>query len=670
MGRKRTKAFVPSAETFFTSLRQAMSQNAAQFSDPYSQNWAARAAIGAVYRVIRGVPLVGMAGDRRKPKDARQVNDNSPLALLLSRPNPMQSNGEFSASLVAYQMLEGAAYVMLYGQGGGFWTRDERALPTEMLPVDSRSVTVDRRNLRTNIIETYRVAGFTGIVPADAMLVMRDFNPRDLQCGSASLASVWAAMESDRLMDVFASALLNNGASPGMIIALKSDPGQSVKDDLRASFDDRHRGANKAGRTAVIGAELDLKPWPAQTAKDMEATAARDRNRDLVKAVLGVTDYEVGRVADYNRANSEAARAWLWTNTLLPMLNAIEDAMWSHVFEPISRGSRAAEWPAFDLSQVAALRGDLNTTATTAATLVGAGYDAEAVSEKLGLNLPVADYEEPEPPPPAEPVKSGLVIITKKARPIKPLPRRVALRLQQQWADHAERKLGVRWRRFTRKRYEETIRLVRNLTDLGPLPAATVERLVGAQDVWRAEARAAAESLRTTGASLVGNVEMELGGFARIDVGQEAYQLAAARRVGQMVNVGDKLRVRVRESIIRGIAEAEAGLDVDGLEKIIQQRFGARLPSNAATVARTEVGIFASDVRRSLMVAEGVDEHEWSAAMDEHTRETHRAVDGERRPMNERFSNGLMHPLETGAPAGEVVNCRCVELPYMREIEE
>ncbi len=689
MGRKKNKAFIPSAETFFTTLRQAMASAADRFVDPWSQNWAARAAVGAMYRVVRGVPFVGKRGRRDKPKEAVIVSDNSPLSILLAKPNPIQSGGEFVSSLVAYQMLDGAAFVLLY-DANGFWTREAKTIPREMLPVDPRIVSVDQRDQKTGLIKTYRVAGFPTPIAAESFVVMREFNPRDIQIGSSPLSAVWSAMESDRLMDVFTSSLLNNGASPGMIVKLKTDPGESVKKDLRESFDDRHRGANKAGRTAVIGADLDVLPYPAQNAKDMDATASRDRWRDAVKAVLGVTDYEVGRVADYNRANSEAARAWLWTNTILPMLQAIEDSLWAHVFEPLSRGRSVAEWAGFDLSGVAALNSVEGTTATTAATLIGAGYDAEAVSAKLGLNLPVADYEETEPDPDPEPTanatdsesesddsdeseddaKSGLVIITKKAKPIRPLPKRVALRLQNQWADHAERKLGVRWRRFTRKRYEETIRLVRNLTDLGPLPAATVERLVGAQEVWRAEARAAAESLRTTGATLVGNVEMELGGFARLDVGQEAYQLAAAKRIGQMVNVGEKLRVRVRESIIRGIAEAEAGLDVDGLEKIIQQRFGARLPSNAATVARTEVGIFASDVRRSLMVAEGVDEHEWSASLDEHTRETHRAVDGERRPMNERFSNGLMHPLESGAPAGEVVNCRCVELPYMREVEE
>lgn len=272
--------------------------------------------------------------------------------------------------------------------------------------------------------------------------------------------------------------------------------------------------------------------------------------------------------------------------------------------------------------------------------------------------------------PPVEPTKSGPHIWVKRDKPSKP-SRAFALRIQRQWADQAERRLGVKWRTFTGKRYAETVRLVRNLADVGPVSPSVVETIMGDAAAWREGAKAAAESgLKGSGARLVDNFGAELGGFRRLDVGQEAYQVAAARRVGQMVEVGTQLRRRIQGSISRAIADAGTdGVSVDALERVLEQRFRGVLPSNAATVARTEVGMFSSDVRRSLMVAEGVDEHEWSASMDEHTRDDHRQVDGERKPIGTRFSNGLLYPLESGAPAAQVINCRCVELPYLREAE-
>ena len=53
---------------------------------------------------------------------------------------------------------------------------------------------------------------------------------------------------------------------------------------------------------------------------------------------------------------------------------------------------------------------------------------------------------------------------------------------------------------------------------------------------------------------------------------------------------------------------------------------------------------------------------QWMATLDKHTRESHRALDGEVTPLNKAFSNGLMYPGDTkwGAnmPA-EIYNCRC-----------
>lgn len=679
----RRKAYGSDPAMFFATLRQLMATHAEKLSDPWTQNPFVRSIVGSYYRIVRGVPLIGVAGSKPGDEEAQPLGDADPLSLLLAHPNPMQTGGEFAGSVFGYALIEGVAYVICYGKSG-LWTPKDGDVPREMLPADPRVVSIKERDPVSGLVKTYEVPtanGRTMPVPAESMVVLTDFNPRDLQCGSSPLASVWSAMEADRMMDQFAAALLENGANPGTLISLKATPSEREMASLRAQFDDKHKGARKAGRTAVVGPDVTLTAFPAQTAKDMQATESRDSYRDRIKAVLGATDYEVGRVADYNRANSEAARAYLWTNLILPTLEWIEAKFWARVFEPLARGKPTARWMKFDLSKVAALRPMLDMTATTAATLVGAGYDAEAVSEKLGLDLPVAEIDEPEPPPPVvvdqpppvEPAKSGPHIWVKRDKPKpKPISRTAAKRINDQWRRHAERRLGVKWRKFTGARYAETVRLVRNLSDLGAVSPSLVDQVMGDAATWRREAEAAAKSgLSGAGSGLVDNLGLELGGFKRIDVGQEVYQAAALRRVGQMVEVGSQLRTRIRDSVTRAIADAGTdGVSVDELEKILAQRFKGRLPSNAATVARTEVGMFSSAVRRDLMVAEGIDEHEWSASMDEHTREDHRAVDGERRPLGQRFSNGLLYPLESGAPPEQVINCRCIALPYMREADE
>lgn len=49
----------------------------------------------------------------------------------------------------------------------------------------------------------------------------------------------------------------------------------------------------------------------------------------------------------------------------------------------------------------------------------------------------------------------------------------------------------------------------------------------------------------------------------------------------------------------------------------------------------------------------------WSAQIDSRTRDSHRKVNGERRNIHEKFSNGLMYPGDPDGAGAEVYNCRC-----------
>lgn len=53
---------------------------------------------------------------------------------------------------------------------------------------------------------------------------------------------------------------------------------------------------------------------------------------------------------------------------------------------------------------------------------------------------------------------------------------------------------------------------------------------------------------------------------------------------------------------------------------------------------------------------------QWDSTLDGRTRESHAAVDGEIRDLDEKFSNGLRFPGDPWGGAAEVVNCRCALL--------
>ncbi|MEA3464289.1 MAG: phage minor head protein, partial [Patescibacteria group bacterium] len=90
----------------------------------------------------------------------------------------------------------------------------------------------------------------------------------------------------------------------------------------------------------------------------------------------------------------------------------------------------------------------------------------------------------------------------------------------------------------------------------------------------------------------------------------------------------------------------------------IKKTYGNINKTRAGTIARTEVqgitqkGTF-EGYKQAMMPIKI-----WVAVMDSSTRDSHAYLDGEERPIDMPFSNGLMYPGADG-PASEVINCRC-----------
>ena len=57
---------------------------------------------------------------------------------------------------------------------------------------------------------------------------------------------------------------------------------------------------------------------------------------------------------------------------------------------------------------------------------------------------------------------------------------------------------------------------------------------------------------------------------------------------------------------------------------------------------------------------------QWDSTLDGKTRDSHNAIDGEIKELDEKFSNGLMLPGDSSGGAAEVVNCRCALLQRAR----
>ena len=102
----------------------------------------------------------------------------------------------------------------------------------------------------------------------------------------------------------------------------------------------------------------------------------------------------------------------------------------------------------------------------------------------------------------------------------------------------------------------------------------------------------------------------------------------------------------------------EKGMTPHELRRLVKGMFEETYKRRAFTIARTECGTAQMRVQYQAYKRNGVRQKRWLALVDEKTRPSHVGVDGEVQPIDEPFSIGLMHPLDSNGPAREVINCR------------
>ena len=134
-------------------------------------------------------------------------------------------------------------------------------------------------------------------------------------------------------------------------------------------------------------------------------------------------------------------------------------------------------------------------------------------------------------------------------------------------------------------------------------------------------------------------------------------------RMGEDVGL---LKKKITAQVSRGIATGMT------FKQVAQQLSGStRIGyNNAIRIARTEghriqcqAGMDACHNAKDR----GADVvKQWDSTLDAKTRDSHVAVDGQIKELDEKFDNGLMFPGDPSGAAAEVINCRCALLQRAR----
>lgn len=120
--------------------------------------------------------------------------------------------------------------------------------------------------------------------------------------------------------------------------------------------------------------------------------------------------------------------------------------------------------------------------------------------------------------------------------------------------------------------------------------------------------------------------------------------------------VNETTQARLRSQLAYAF---DAGESIPQIEKRVANVFDIAKGSRTNMIARTEiVGASNRGSFQGYIDSKVVETKIWVDSRDALVRDSHR-IDGEERRLRERFSNGLMHPHDSGGPAELVINCRC-----------
>lgn len=596
-------------------------------------------------------------------------------------------------------------WVLLKGEA--FWIMDDSWLtstanksPLILARPDRMRPIFERRGGELNGWKYRDQGGREQYLIPDQVVHIREYNPFDPIRGLSRWEAAKLAASSDYAAGVFAKRLMENNGDRGPIVtsdgSLTEEQIQQITETLRQKQDMSRRGEMRPVFLAAPNIKVDK---PDVQAVDDAFNGQRMENRHEIYVAFGVppsfadvtNSYSVGSASDRYKLIEEGC---------IPLASLIAEGV-EQVSTQFRRtgGTLYAEFD-FDehstMQQVRAERFDI------AVKGVEKGMPWKTANEYLKLGLPeftgweigrvpfnLRDIESGSEPSAKEsaadqPSKAGVVLDEIKSlfacrahgpqsecKDAADSMREVDPERQKLWEGLV--KLRTPWVKAFDKRFNrhlmdarrETLSNIAKLPESKAITKAQAVNLIFDLGEWLRNFLGGMSDVSRNAMIQAGYelVEHELDRDDPVEMPATEVMVALERRENYLSNTGVEIWNEVRHAIAESI---EAGETTDQIAERVRETFNGISKERSQAIAVTETGAAYEAGRAITMREAGVEWKEWLTSQDERVRLSHWSLDGKKVEMDQPFelSNGvkLMHPCESGAPASEVINCRCITI--------
>ena len=250
---------------------------------------------------------------------------NTEYNKILLRANPWESYNYILYQACAYLLLAGNSYV-------------ERIRPdmgkNNMIPLELHNHQPDKMSFKTSD-KTGRIQFYQyrdGNQKADwevnqltgecDILHLKMFNPTNKHFGMGAVEPAARDIDINNLATEWNMRLIQNQNRPGMLLLFKGSLTEEQFDSLEKQFNDVS-GPGDAGRILTIESDegiVDAKPYNWSPAEMDWLESNRETARRIAMA-FGVPSMLLGIPGDNTYSNYQEARAAMWEDTVIPLLN-------------------------------------------------------------------------------------------------------------------------------------------------------------------------------------------------------------------------------------------------------------------------------------------------------------------------------------------------------------
>lgn len=287
----------------------------ARNSSEYYKGWV----FAAVSKIAGSVSQIKLHLSRVNSSGEKEVLDTHPAQELLKRPN------EFFTKKMLFERLQ--SNIELYGNE--FWAIDRtgpKGIPIGIYPLNPVNVTPIADPHEYIAAYKYSMGGTDYIIPKEAMIHFKTFNPKSDIIGVSTLEAVRTSVDSDEASKEYNRVFFENNAAPGVVLKYPGKLQQETIEKLREQWDSEFQGFKKGYRTAVLSGGLDVSSMDV-THADMEFIEGRKMNRDEILAIFGVPKTIIGVVEDVNFASAKTALFVFSSLCIDPKMTAIQDTL-------------------------------------------------------------------------------------------------------------------------------------------------------------------------------------------------------------------------------------------------------------------------------------------------------------------------------------------------------